>query len=246
MSAPTDDGLAADEKYCPFCAEVIKRAAIRCRYCGSDLPSAESGSETQPEPKPETEAETEAETEVRPDPEPGPAKAAGRRSRWSRAALTGPLVVLLVAAGVLCGLAVHQVRQSPVTEDGTVTSEASRAVLLDETGKMVQKVLSYRAKSFESDVAAARKLMTPSMRSQYADTLAKVRKKVQSKGLNLKATTESSGIVSMTEQQAEVLVFVNQTTTAKGSKATQLNENRVLVTVTRTDGAWRISKLHAF
>ena len=33
-------GLEPDEKLCPFCAETIKAAAIRCKHCGADVTTA--------------------------------------------------------------------------------------------------------------------------------------------------------------------------------------------------------------
>lgn len=43
---PTSADAAAepvDTRTCPFCAEAIKPAAIKCKHCGSDLPSDSAG-----------------------------------------------------------------------------------------------------------------------------------------------------------------------------------------------------------
>ncbi|HSV80096.1 MAG TPA: superinfection immunity protein [Ramlibacter sp.] len=36
-AAPPQKSMDAGEKLCPFCAETVKVAAIKCKHCGSDL-----------------------------------------------------------------------------------------------------------------------------------------------------------------------------------------------------------------
>jgi Mce-associated membrane protein len=228
---------------------VIKAAAIRCRYCGSDLESAEPIEPIEP-PEPAERAEVPEDAEAGDESAEALGRSIDQGFLAHRRKLTGPFLAIPLVGLVVALVLVLLLAIVPHVRDdgskGEQISDATRAVLMDQAAKMTATALSYSAKTFDADTAAAGKLMTSSMRKQYVDTLAQVKDEVAKEGLVLKAEVVASALVSATSDEARVLEFVNQSTTAKGVKRTQVNQNRVVVTLTQTDGRWLISKMDAF
>jgi hypothetical protein len=230
--------LAPDEKVCPFCAETIKKAAVRCRYCQSDLtPEEVPAPEAPPPPAPLDEPEADSEAD--------PTDPMGRQPFLASLRLMILLLVLCVVLAVVTVFA-YERSQNPAAGKGPITSTSARENALTQASTLTKKVLSYSYKTLDSDIKSSEAVLAPSFRSEYAKTMAGVHAQTIKNQVVLSASVSAVSVVSASHDNVVALVFVDQTTTATGTNNRRLDQNRVLVTLTRDGGEWRVSKMDAF
>jgi Mce-associated membrane protein len=157
--------------------------------------------------------------------------------------LGGAAVVLVVLAAWLSlgQWDVRAVSRSNAVDTTTRTAPAAAE-------RAAAAILSYDYKSLNSDEASAEKYMTPAYSKQYSRTFDHLVKSNASK-LQAKVTADvkSSGVSNADPDRANVLLFVNQTTTstANGGQP-QVALNRVTFSMVNRNGTWLVNNITSY
>jgi hypothetical protein len=254
----TTQGLAPDEKVCPYCAETIKAAAVKCRFCQSDLRVAPTPvdpiRETAPEVAPVEVAEPAS--EAQPDAEVVEAEPA---AEWGREAwpvepgrsgvlgvrLLAALLVLCLALGGVLWYLVDRAEHPDLgtAPNGQVTDNSFRNAAMSTASDTATQMLSYSWKTFDADRAKVRKLLTGKAATQYDEAMDQVKDRAATAKLTLTANVISVGTISVEEHSARLLLFVNTYTTSEGSKKQQIQQSRPVMDMTRKSGDWIVSNV---
>ena len=168
-------------------------------------------------------------------------------NRWL-VALTA--LVVLAAAGLVWALRdAGEVPGSDVSSADSadavvVSSEVKESARLGAAAG-ARAAYGYSWRTLSYDRAAARRLMTPAMRDRYDRTMAGVSTSSRRDRRVVKAEVVDTGLVTASPTYARVLLFVNRRTSGKDLDRPTLDLDRVLVTVQRMDGGWKVSELDA-
>ncbi len=160
-------------------------------------------------------------------------------------------VLVVVAAAVLAWLVLlgdgtaGRDTTSAESSDAVVASAGAKADVLETAADATTRAYSYSWESLAEDRAAARALMTREMQRRYDRTMAGVGTSSQSDHTVVTAEVVESALVTATPSYARVLLFVNQTTDGDALDEPLLDLDRVLVTLVRDDGDWRLDALDA-
>ena len=160
-------------------------------------------------------------------------------------------VAVLVAAAVLGWLWTQRDDSagaditSAAAADASVASAGVRSTVLEVAEEAATRIYGYSWDTLADDKAAARALLTGGMLDQYDRTMAGVATVSRRDHRVVSAEVVGRALVHATTSYARVLVFVNQSTDSRDLDEPTLDLDRVLVTLRRVDGDWRVSELDA-
>jgi len=125
---------------------------------------------------------------------------------------------------------------------------SSRVAASSAATTIVQKLLGYNFKTFDQHTNQVSVLLTGHLRNEFVQAATTVVKPLAVQNQAVVLATVSKASVMSTPNQADVkiLLFVDQSTTSAKLQHPQIDQNRVILTMSKVAGRWLVAKIEAF
>jgi Mce-associated membrane protein len=143
--------------------------------------------------------------------------------------------VLLVSAGPSAG-ATRDPNQAVV--DRTRTAQ-----VVGQVDTAIEQVLTFDYRNPQATSSAAHQALVGEALQQYNVLFAALQQKAGTQKLTLSAKVISAGVTILDGPRAQLLVFLDQTSTRASDGSTSTFAAQIRITAVEQGGVWRISKL---
>ena len=148
-------------------------------------------------------------------------------------AVLGAVLVLALAAAVTFGV---------LLQHRAATDRAGQQALATAKAYAVT-VTTYDYQNLDRNFADVLDGATGEFKDQYTGASQTLRQLIAGAKATAKGNVLGAGISSVSTDQVEVVVFVDQSITNAATTQPRIDRNRVLMTLTPHDGRWLVSKL---
>jgi Mce-associated membrane protein len=102
-------------------------------------------------------------------------------------------------------------------------------------------LFSYDYRTFDASVANGRTFAWGGFADEYAKTTASLKQAVVQEQAVVTAQASVAGVISVAADEAEILLYVNQYRRNANITGEKVDQNRVVLTMRRIDGQWKVT-----
>lgn len=159
-------------------------------------------------------------------------------------------VLAMLSAAVVCAVAGVLFLADPFRS--SAAASPNRAVVdrqatfevIGQVDTALQHILSYNYADPGATQTAAKQVLVGDASHQFQVLFDALQNKANGQQLTLNAKVVQAGVYSLTDNAADLLVFLDQTSTRKSDGTTAVSPARIQVSAVKQGGTWRISELH--
>jgi Mce-associated membrane protein len=159
------------------------------------------------------------------------------RALYSRRGVIALAVAVLVAAVAVGALWLQTDRADQRSADSRAAMSAATAA--------AQVIFSYDYRTFDAGVAKAKPYLTGDFAKEYAQTTASLKATAQQEQAVVQAQVSAASVVESTGDHVELLVYLNQYRRNTNITGEKVDQNRVVLTLVRVGGGWKVSAASA-
>jgi Mce-associated membrane protein len=143
----------------------------------------------------------------------------------------------LVVALAVGGLWWQTVRADHRDADGRSALTAATAA--------AQVIFSYDYRTFDAGAAKAKPYLTGDFAKEYAETTASLKATAQQEQAVVQAQVSAGSVVQVADGHVDLLLYLNQYRRNTNIDGEKVDQNRVVLTVVRVGGEWKVSAASA-